>query len=126
MADYLTTLVSPRGTLFFNEPAQAATLNSNIFAKNSPTIFGVIGDATSNTTEDVYIKFYSGSSDATVGSTDPVMVLKVPAGTKVEFFFPDGATGENSEYVSIAVVQESGTAGTTAPTGTVAVTVLGA
>ena len=118
MADYLTTLVSPRGTLFFKETAQTATLNSNIFAKNSPTIFGVIGDATSNTTEDVYIKFYSGSSDATVGSTDPVMVL--------EFFFPDGATGENSEYVSIAVVQESGTAGTTAPTGTVAVTVLGA
>jgi len=126
VADYLQTLVSPRGTLFFKESAQTGTLNSNIFAKNTPTIYGVIADATSNTAEDVYIKFYTGSSDATVGSTDPWMALKVPAGTSVEFYFPDGAPGENSEYVSIAVVQEAGTAGSTAPTGTVAVTVLGA
>ena len=135
MADSLKTLASPRATLVYRETAATssdpdASGNNNVFDKLGSVLYGVKIDATSNTAENVYLCLYHDNqptgADVTVGTTSPDLVFKCISGSSVEVVFPCGIQISNSEYLHFAVKQEAGTAGSTAPTGTVAVTLLGA
>ena len=137
MADSLKTLASPRGTLVYRETAATSSDpddsgNNNVFAKADATLYGVKIDATSNTAENVYLCLYhdttAAGSGVTVGTTEPQMVFKCIKGSSVEILFPCGVaiTGQSDTFLHFAVKQEAGTAGSTAPTGTVAITLIGA
>lgn len=85
-------------------------------------VYEVVIDATSNSGEHVYVKFYDNASP-TVGTTDAHMVLKGYKGTKKTYVFPKGKAFATA--CSVAAVQEKGGgAGTTSPSGTVDVTVI--
>jgi hypothetical protein len=130
MADSLITLSGPRGTLLFRETAATATIEADIFGKTGAEIYAVSVDATQNTGEDVFLCLYDDStangSQITVGTTVPFFVLKCRAGKSIEFVVPCGNTVDGSNYVHAAVKTSAGIAGNTAPTGTVAITLLGA
>ena len=135
MADSLKTLASPRGTLVYRETAATSSDpddsgNNNVFDKLGSVLYGVKIDASSNPDENVYLCLYrdttADGSAVTVGTTEPETVIKCISGSSVEVVFPCGAASTNSEYLHLAVKQEAGTAGSTAPTGTVAITLIGA
>ena len=129
MADILKTVSNPLGTLIFKETAANATLIANVFAKTAPKLISLKLDNSANTTESVYLKLYentnSDGQSITVGTTVPVFILKCPASSTVEMYIPQGLTFTSSNYAHMAVTTENGIAGTTAPTGTVQVTLLG-
>ena len=130
MADFLATLENPIATLAFTETAASATIVQNIFQKQAAKVHLIKIDASSNTAQDVYLKLYTDTSataqNVTVGTTNPFLVYKCPASKVVEAYVPAGITVGNSVYMHMAVVQEAGVAGTTAPSGTVSITLLGA
>ncbi len=69
----------------------------------------------------VYVKFYDAAS-VTVGTTDPVMIIPVPASSeKTVTFQSDVYTFAN---LSWAVTTEAGTGGTTSPASAVKLEVL--
>jgi|TARA_R100000900_G_scaffold43907_2_gene35656 hypothetical protein len=131
MADSLVTLSGPRATLVFKETAANATLEQNVFGKAGAILYAIKVDATQNTGEDVFLAIYENNSDTasnlTVGTNHPITVVKCAAGKTVEVLVPCGlAMSSNSNYFHAAVKTSAGTAGNTAPTGTVAITLLGA
>ena len=68
-----------------------------------------------------YLKFWNVSSGATLGTTDPVLILFAPAGSREPYAFPAGIAF--STAISYAFVTTAGTAGTTAPTNAVSITI---
>tara|TARA_R110002167_G_scaffold345437_1_gene555275 strand:- start:174 stop:566 length:393 start_codon:yes stop_codon:yes gene_type:complete len=130
MADLLVSLSSPHGSLVFTESAANATIVQNVFNKVAATVYYAKLDNTSNTSEDVYLKLWpdtaADAQNVTVGTTNPIFVMKAAAGKVVEMYMPNGFSAPASNYAHIAVTTEAGVAGTTAPTGTVAVTLIGA
>tara|TARA_R100000664_G_scaffold10889_1_gene17871 strand:- start:13018 stop:13410 length:393 start_codon:yes stop_codon:yes gene_type:complete len=129
MADILKTVSNPLGTLIFKETAANATKVANVFGKTAPTLFCINLNNSANTTETVYLKLYEDTSataqSTTVGTTVPVFIMKCPASSSVEMYIPQGLAFSSSNYAHMAVTTESGIAGTTAPTGTVQVTLIG-
>jgi|TARA_R100000458_G_C8196475_1_gene188419 hypothetical protein len=129
MADILKTVSNPLGTLIFKETAANATLIANVFAKTAPTLISVKLDNSANGTEAVYLKLYENTvadgQGITVGTTVPVFIMKVAAASTVEMYIPQGLSFSSSNYAHMAVTTEKGIAGTTAPTGTVQVTLIG-
>lgn len=132
MADLLVTLANPRGPLIYTQSAATKLINNvqnNIFAKTAAAIYAIKLDNSANTTEAVYVKLYSDTdadgSSITVGTTNPLFVMKAGAGKSVELYMPGGIQVANSQYLHVAVVTTAGVAGTTDPTGTVALTVTG-
>ena len=129
MADILKTVSNPLGTLIFKETAANATLIANVFAKTAATLISVKLDNSANGTEAVYLKLYentnSDGQSITVGTTVPVFIMKVAASSIIEMYIPQGLAFSSSNYAHLAVTTEKGIAGTTAPTGTVQVTLIG-
>lgn len=124
MADRLSTISNPNGTLRFSETAATATANTGIFG----TVFTmkyVLLDNTLNTTEAVFLKIWLNGSAPTVGTTAPDMIFKAPAGGKVEYLIPDGIENNSNAKINVAVVTAGGTGGTTSPTGTVSYVIIG-
>jgi hypothetical protein len=133
MADSLINLSSPRGTKVFRETAATSTVEASVFgsaiADKGATIYAIKIDATSNTAEDVYLALYTDATSdgtaVTVGTTVPKYVVKCTAGRSVEVIVPQGLTTANTDFTHAAIKQEAGTAGSTSPTGTVAITLIG-
>tara|TARA_R110002072_G_scaffold276611_2_gene438304 strand:- start:779 stop:1180 length:402 start_codon:yes stop_codon:yes gene_type:complete len=132
MADLLVTLANPRGPLIYTQSAATKLIENvqnNIFAKTAPAIYAIKLDNSANTTEAVYVKLYSDTdadgSSITVGTTNPLFVMKAGAGKTVELYMPGGIAVPQNEYLHVAVVTGAGVAGTTDPTGTVALTITG-
>jgi len=129
MADILKTVSNPLGTLVFRETAANATIVANVFNKTAPQMFVVKLDNSANSTEAVYLKLYESTNadggQISVGTTVPSFVLKAPASRSVEMLIPGGVQFATSNYAHLAVTATAGTAGTTAPTGTVSVTLIG-
>ena len=71
----------------------------------------------------MYLKIYD-SLDPDVGTTDPEVIIMAPHGGATTVDISGGVNIENN--VSYAVVKEAGTAGTTAPSTTVTVHLVGA
>tara|TARA_A100001391_G_C5081566_1_gene280098 strand:+ start:2458 stop:2850 length:393 start_codon:yes stop_codon:yes gene_type:complete len=129
MADILKTVSNPLGTLIFKETAANATLIADTFQKQGATLFSINLNNSANTTEAVYLKLYEDTSataqSTTVGTTVPVFIMKCPASSSVEMYIPQGLAFSSGNHTHMAVTTESGIAGTTAPTGTVQVTLIG-
>ena len=129
MADILKTVSNPLGTLIFHETAATATKVVNVFAKTAPRLYSVKLDNSANSSEAVYLKLYEDTQadggQVTVGTTVPSFIMKAPAGRSVEMYIPQGLVFSTSNYVVMAVTTTAGIAGTTDPSGTVAVTLIG-
>ena len=129
MADILKTVSNPLGTLIFKETAANATLIADTFQKQGATLFSINLNNSANTSEAVYLKLYEDTSataqSTTVGTTVPVFIMKCPASSSVEMYIPQGLAFSSGNHTHMAVTTESGIAGTTAPTGTVQVTLIG-
>ena len=121
MADYLSVQSSPLGTLKYVESSATATVTADFLGPGT-TVFSVKIDCTANTGEAVYLKVWNTAGTPTVGTTAPTLIFHCPAGGVMEYFLLDGF-GATAAHV--AVVREAGTAGTTAPSGTVAYTIMG-
>ena len=76
------------------------------------TVYGVTADNSANGATS-YLKFYN-DANPTVGTTDPDLVLMVPASATRSYIFKGGINLATS--LSIAAVTTAGTAGTTGPT----------
>ena len=87
MADRLSTISNPNGTLRFIETAANATRNAGILG-SSYIIKYVKLDNSLNTTEAVYLKIWFDGTPPTVGTTTPDMIFKAPAGGVVEYLIP--------------------------------------
>ena len=129
MADILKTITNPLGTLIFKETAATSTFVDNVFGKTAPVLYCVKLDNSANTQEAVYLKLYehtgATSSSLTVGTSVPSFILRCKASSIVEMTIPQGIAFTGSNYVHMAVTTTAGIAGTTTPTGTVAVTLIG-
>ena len=129
MADILKTVSNPLGTLIFKETAANATKVANVFGKTAATLISINLNNSANSTETVYLKLYentnSDGQSITVGTTAPFFIMKCPASSSVEMYIPQGLAFSSSNYAHMAVTTENGIAGTTAPTGTVQVTLIG-
>lgn len=129
MADILKTVSNPLGTLIFKETAANATLIANVFAKVAANLISIKLDNSANSSEAVYLKLYentnSDGQSITVGTTAPFFIMKAPASSSVEMYIPQGMAFSSGNYTHLAVTTEKGIAGTTAPTGTVQVTLIG-
>tara|TARA_R100001509_G_scaffold50974_1_gene28010 strand:- start:1561 stop:1953 length:393 start_codon:yes stop_codon:yes gene_type:complete len=129
MADILKTISNPHGNLVFRETAATSTFVDNIFAKTAPKIYVIKLDNSANSTEAVYLKIFAAggatSSGITLGTDQPFLVCKARAGATTEVYIPGGIILPTGDYAHMAVVTTAGTAGTTSPTGTVQVTLIG-
>tara|TARA_R110002167_G_scaffold227333_3_gene432550 strand:+ start:77 stop:469 length:393 start_codon:yes stop_codon:yes gene_type:complete len=129
MADLLVTLSNPRGPKVYTESAATATLLPDVFGATASKLYAVKLDNSANTTEAVYLKLYENNSataaNITVGTFVPLFVLKAGASKTVEMHIPGGIAVGSGLYLHAAVVTAGGTGGTTGPTGTVAVTLIG-
>lgn len=97
--------------------------SAKVVSASSETIYKIKIDASSNTGEKVYVAFYNTASP-TVGTTAPAMCLPCAAGATAEYTFPKGNLVFDVA-VAVACVQEAAAdGGPTAPSGTVAVTIL--
>lgn len=85
----------------------------------STTIHAVVIDNSANGAV-TFVKFWNlTSGSVTVGTTDPDMIIRIPASTKRTMLFHEGlvfATG-----LTVAAVTAGGTGGTTGPTSDVSV-----
>jgi len=124
VADRLSTISNPNGTLRFIETAANATRNASILGSNY-IIKYVKLDNSLNTTEAVYLKIWLDGTPPTVGTTTPDMIFKAPAGGVVEYLIPDGIQNNSNAVINVAVVTTGGTGGTTNPTGTVSYVIIG-
>tara|TARA_R110000824_G_scaffold46839_2_gene134181 strand:+ start:972 stop:1349 length:378 start_codon:yes stop_codon:yes gene_type:complete len=124
VADRLSTISNPNGTLRFIETAANATRNAGILG-SSYIIKYVKLDNSLNTTEAVYLKIWLDGTPPTVGTTTPDMIFKAPAGGVVEYLIPDGIQNNSNAVINVAVVTTGGTGGTTNPTGTVSYVIIG-
>lgn len=96
-----------------------ATVEKNV-NDGAAVIYSIDVDNTLNAAVS-YIKFYD-TANPTVGTTDPDMVLMLPASVRRQFVFK---TGNNfSTSLSYAGVTAGGTGGTTNPTSDVAVAIV--
>ena len=132
MADLLVTLSNPRGPLVYTQSAATKVIlndQNNILGKAAPVVYAIKLDNSANTTEAVYMKLYGDTTAAgsavTVGTTNPLLVMKAGAGKSVEMYMPGGIAVGSGQYLHVAVVTGAGVAGTTDPTGTVALTITG-
>lgn len=93
-----------------------AAANVNV-TEGATTVYSFLVDNTSGTA--VSTCFYDGTFTSTdaVGTTDPTMIITVPASTSRLVSVPEGLSF--STAINVWTKQEAGTAGTTAPAAAV-------
>lgn len=89
-------------------------------ASTSKTLRSVTVDNSANGAVS-YFKMWN-SAAPTVGTTEPFMILMVPASVKRSFIFPEGIVFGTA--MEVACVTTPGKAGTTSPTSSVTVQVI--
>lgn len=83
----------------------------------STTVYLLELDNTANAAAS-FVKLWNvAAGSVTLGTTDPDLVIRVPASTKVEIAIPDGLVFATA--LSMAAVTTGGTGGTTNPTSDV-------
>lgn len=93
-----------------------ATAEKNV-NDGGATLYSIDIDNSANAAAS-FFKVYN-TANPTVGTTDPDIVIKVPASTRREFVFIGGLSVSTS--LSVACVTTGGTGGTTNPTSNVIV-----
>lgn len=115
MAATITTTIGIIAELFVkNTDAVASAVDANVTTGASSSIFLIDVDNTLNTSA-VYFKAVNATS-ATVGTTTPVILFKVPASTRLSMSVSSTATVTLGTGVSFWVSTDAGTGA--APSGT--------
>ncbi|RMH78272.1 MAG: hypothetical protein D6681_20260 [Calditrichaeota bacterium] len=110
MASVTSTISNPTYSKRTRDSATASTLQT---ASSSATnVFHLSMDNTVNTAN-VHFKAYDSAAPS-VGTTDPNLIVRLPASRRVELICKEGMTF--STALKFAVVTEAGTGGTTSPT----------
>ena len=115
---------SPANEILFTDSAMGATVDA--IKASSATVFWLQIDNSGNGGAATYVKLFNlGSGGVTLGTTAPDEVVYVPGGAKVTHMMLNGAAPGKvfATALSAAAVTTGGTAGTTAPTNPVPVTV---
>ena len=108
------------GAKVVRDTSLAATFQTAVGA--SAVLYLIQADNSANAAQVNYLKLWNNASP-TVGTTAPDMIVRLPAGSTVKL----AITGDDADGVTfgtaitMACVQEAGTAGTSAPTSAVSV-----
>lgn len=119
MALSVSTQVNPIATRLVEQTAAGASANTNVVGAPC-TLYTVDVDNTANVAA-VYVKLYD-SAAPTVGTTNPDVVLLLPAGERRQYVMPEGVAFATA--LSFACVTAGGTPGTVSPTNPVIVRIL--
>ena len=122
MTTYKTNIESQVGTAIVTQtqvaPGGGVALSADEIYSGSIEIFAVVIDNSLNT-EISYLKMWTAAPN--IGTTVPTVILKVDAAVKVQYSFD---TGIEMSAIHAAVVTTAGTAGATAPSGTMTINYL--
>jgi hypothetical protein len=116
----VSTQVNPVATRFAVDSALGSTVQANLLGAPC-TLYLVEIDNTANAGAPSYVKLWNALT-ATVGTTDPALVLYAPAATRVTYALPTGVAF--AVGLSVACVTSPGTPGTSPPTSSVPVRLL--
>jgi len=120
MAITTLPLAVPSGYSQYQDTNVGATVNT--IKATGATLFSMVIDNTSNTAI-TYVKFFFvAAGSVTLGTTGPDWIVPIPSSKKITVPLPDGPAYPTA--LSYAAVTTNGTAGTTAPTNPVVLTVL--
>ena len=103
------------------EPAGGAALVADLIYFGAIRVYGVVIDNSLNTAAS-YLKLWNQTGAPTIGTDAPHVILKADAATKVQYNFDTGAYFGSG--IMAAVVTTAGTAGATAPSGTMTISYL--
>lgn|SRR5574341_1518525 len=115
MAITITPLGIGGNALRIMRDANANATSENNVNDGAATIYAITVD-NSAVAATTFVKFYNNASP-TVGTTDPDMILMLPASSSRTFVFRNA--NNFATALSYAAVTTAGTAGTTNPTATV-------
>jgi hypothetical protein len=102
-------------------PAGGGALATQAVTSYAADVYAVVIDNSLNTSAS-YLKCYDATGTPGIGSSQPFMILKSDAATKVQYSFDKGVAF--SSGIAAAVLTSKGTAGTTAPSSEVNLTFL--
>jgi hypothetical protein len=119
MALSVSTHVNPIATGLIEQTSATATANNNVVGA-ACTIFTVDVDNTANVASS-YVKLYDNAAP-TVGTTNPDIVVVVPAGDRRQYVIPEGVSFATA--LSFCCVTVGGTQGTISPSSAVVVRIL--
>ena len=104
------------------QTAGIATADTNLLTGTTGSVYTVGINNTANGAQEEHMKFYD-SKGPTVGTTDPVMIIRAYRGLTLIMTSKQGVAFGTS--LSVAMVQEAGTAGTTAPSNSAEYAIFG-
>lgn len=99
---------------------EVADSNLRTVKGSAGNIFGLRIDNTANTSAESFLKIYDAAAP-TVGTDDPDVIIRAPAGIVITWIFPEGIACVTA--VKYAVVTTQGTAGTGDPSNDVEIEV---
>jgi len=103
------------------EPPGGAALVADLIYFGARRAYGVVIDNSLNTAAS-YLKLWNQTGAPTIGTDAPHVILKADAATKVQYNFDTGVYFGSG--IMAAVVTTAGTAGATAPSGTMTISYL--
>jgi len=125
MSEYKTGIVDQVGEYIVQQtqsfPAGGGVLAADLIYNGAIRVYGVVIDNSLNTAIS-YLRCWNQTGAPTIGTDAPHMILKADAGTKVQYNFDRGVYfGSGIMSASVTTV---GTAGSTAPSGTMTISYL--
>jgi hypothetical protein len=125
MSTYKTGIVDQVGTDLIVqtqvEPGGGVALGTDLIYFGTIRVYGVVIDNTLNTAIS-YLRCWNQTGPPAIGTDAPHMILKADATTMVQYNFDTGVYFGSG--IMSAVVTTAGTAGATAPPGTVTISYL--
>jgi hypothetical protein len=103
------------------EPAGGAALAADAIYTGARRVYGVVIDNSLNSATS-YLRLWDQVGVPSIGTEDPHVILKADASTKVQYNFDVGVYFATA--IKAAVVTTAGTAGATAPSGTMTISYL--
>ena len=124
MAITQVNISTPSGETVFNDSAMGNTADA--VKASSALVYSVVIDNSANAGAASYVKLYNlAAASVVVGTTAPDEIIYVPQGVVVTHVFFTGATPGKTFGTALAAacLTAGGTAGVTAPTSSVSVTI---
>lgn len=124
MAQTQVPVGTPTGLIEFTDTAMGNTVDA--IKSSSAVVYSVVIDNSQNIGAACYVKIFNlAAGSVTLGTTSPDEIIYVPAGKVITHTMSTGAIPGKifANSLSAACVTTGGTAGTSAPASSVAVTV---
>lgn len=115
----VSTQVNPIATRLVEQTAASASANTNVVG--APCVVYTVDVDNAANVAAAYVKLYD-SAAPTVGTTNPDVVVYVPAGLRRQYVVPEGVAFASA--LSFACVTAGGTPGTASPANPVIVRIL--